>query len=286
MRLLIISHPFPWASGASKRNFEVLKHFKECGHEVTLIFSPFFMKWLIFYIKMQKKDIKWFFDYTDELENKGIVIHHGSKQFIYDIFFSDSSLNWAQKKLFLMSIIFHLAIIDHMISDYMKKYLKDLKRSYDFIYSHHESLDTVMLAHHISGKLNVPFAILLQGEPYKLGYNLIKNKKFSSIKEFTMFILTLFSNFYSYFFYRKAINSRLFTGLLAISPSPIMISGLLDINHKILSPSNAFDHLLLQYRATPLEKENNALFFQDFHPKKEFLSYPLSGKLLSKKSQS
>ncbi len=275
MRLLLISHPFPWASGGGKRNFEVLKHFKECGHEATLVFSPFSMKLQIDIIKKQKKDIQCFFDYVGELEKKGIVIHQGSKQFIYDIFYSDSSPNRAPKILLFISAIFQIFVIDHMISDYIKKYARDLDGSYDFVYAHHENLDVIMLAHRISTKLNVPFVFLLQSEPYKLGYILVKNQKISTLKEFIFFIQAIFLNYSSYFLYHKAMNLPLFKGLFAISPSPVMISGLTGIPHKIINPSNAFDPSLLQYRVNPSGKENYALFFSRFSPEKGIFEIPL-----------
>ncbi len=275
MRLLIISHPFPWSSGAGKRNFEVLNHFAECGHEVTLVFSPFTMKWLVYSLKTRKKDLDCFFRYTSELERRGIVIHPGCMRYISDLFSSDTDTARARKKLFLGSMVFHGSFISHMVSGYAGKYLEDLNGPFDIVYAHHETLDAAMLAYRLSGKLNVPFVFLLHSEPYKPLSTLVKNKKFVSIAEYAYWLAAnLFPNYSTGLFYRKAMNSPLFRGLLAISPSPLIISGLSGIHHKILNPSNAVDPSLLRNRENPAGKEQYAVFFSRFSQEKGIFEIP------------
>ncbi len=162
-----------------------------------------------------------------------------------------------------------------MISGYLKNYLGDLKGPFDVVYAQHETLDAGMLAYRISGKLNVPFVFLLHSEPYTSGYTLLRRKKFVTFREYLFWLSGNFlPNYSTYFFYRKALNSPLFKGLLAISPSPLQISGLSGTKHTILNPSNAFDPSLLRYRENPAGKGDYAIYFSRFSQEKGIFEVP------------
>lgn len=277
MRVLLISHPFPWITGGFKRSYEVLRRSREPGCEITLVLSPAMALDLVHDVLKEQKDPDVVYAVFRELQEEGIRIHPGSLRFIDDLFSHGSKETASARRTFISLIApvipAHIGM-NRLLLRYLRNYLTD-PGSYDLIYSHHECLDTVMLAERLSDQLRIPFIILLHNEPFPPLRRIPKLRPLSSLRDIGALVPALNVNLSVRYIYHRIITSPRFRKFLAISPAPLVIAGLTSAPHTILNPANALnDGLLPESGRTRQEKGNYALCASRFADEKGIFELP------------
>jgi glycosyltransferase involved in cell wall biosynthesis len=274
MKILLISNPFPGVSGGSKRSFEVIKFFHLKNIQCEIIATPQGIKDLLSFRSLypQNNEIK---DFHLDFKEFGIVIHRGSIQFFNEM---EKNRNIKIKKIDILSFVnntFSFIIYPYEIHRYLRNYvkIKDLI-DVDAIYSHHESLDAILLSFYLAKMLNKPLIILLQLEPYKRMKDLFKSQNVKNLRSIFNLIPLTILNLYTRFVYSRLIKLSSFKSFLAISNSPISISGLEKINYQVLHPSNAINPKLINFRILPESKEKCAIFYGRIERDKGALDLP------------
>lgn len=274
MKALIISHPLASLSGGGKRSYETLRHFPQFIEEVVLILSP---QTIIEIIKSSHKNPQQFEELMNSLkllEIEGITVDKGSIKFIHDEMVNIRTKN--NKSIDIIAYfkrLFPYVFYRMLIWKYLKKYFSEIC-NVDFIYSQHETLDSIMLTYIIAKKLNKPFIILLQLEPFRNIEYIVKKKIFNNFFEIVELIPEISLNYSKKIFYKKLIKSKFFKGFLSVSIAPLDISKLYSTPYIILDPGNAFNASLLNFREEKVKKENCAIYFGRITPEKGIFDLP------------
>ncbi len=214
------------------------------------------------------------FETLNTLKNIGITFDEGSIKFINDLI-----KNKKKKKNLKIDIwsylykLFPLFTYNIFIKRYVNNYFKNYKK-FDVVYSQHETLDSVMLAYYIAKKINKPFIILLQLEPYRYIMSYIQNVAINNFHDIVDLLPEINLNYAKILFYQKLSNSKLFKGFLSVSIAPLKISKLNNIPHIILDPGNAFQSSLLNFRKEKFKKNNYAVYFGRLSPEKGIYNLP------------
>jgi glycosyltransferase involved in cell wall biosynthesis len=276
VRLLLISHPFPWITGGFKRSYEVLRRFRQPGCDITLVLSPLMARNLVQDVLREQKDPEVVYSVFRELQELGITVHPGSLRLIDDLFLQHTeTLRTRRTLISLVAPVIPAHIgMSRMLSRYLQNYLQDLG-TYDLIYSHHECLDTAMLAQRLSDQLRIPVVILLHNEPFQPVQRILKIWPISSVKDIAALVPALNMYLSTRYIYHRIITSIRFRRFLAISPAPLVVSGLSSVPHTILNPANALnDGLFLQTGKKWPKKGNYALFASRFADEKGIFELP------------
>jgi glycosyltransferase involved in cell wall biosynthesis len=277
VRVLLISHPFPWITGGFKRSYEILRRISEPGLEITLLLSPQMAHELVADIVREGQDPEIIYSCLREVQAAGVTVHPACFRLIDDLFSRfrrDSSQNRFSWRFVIGPLIPASVGIARLLARYEKQYLQDLG-TYDIIYSHHECLDTAMLAKRLAKRLGIPFVILFQCEPFRRVGRILKIRPVSSLYDIPALIPELNLNLSQRFEYYRILKSPQFKKFLVISPAPLVISGLLSVPHTILQPANALnDNLLSPPAAQSPDKGDYILFASRFCEEKGIFELP------------
>jgi glycosyltransferase involved in cell wall biosynthesis len=285
MRILLISHPFPWVTGGFRRSFEVICRLTAPGFEVTLLLSPLMAKYLVEDVLREQKSPEVVYAFLSTVQKTGVTIHPASLRLISNLISQSQSTVSKQRTWFSLIAPFIPAHIgmSRFLSRYINEYLKEIG-SYDIVYSHHECLDTSMLAQHIAEKYHIPFIILLHNEPYRSVWRILKIRSIRSFGDVAALLPVLNLNVSTWFVYRRICSSPCFREFLAISPSPLILATLTTVRHTILKPANAFRSEILPLSGKNLpEKEDFALFASRFEEEKGIFELLYLWKLIHEK---
>jgi glycosyltransferase involved in cell wall biosynthesis len=277
VRILIISHPFPWVTGGFKRSYEVLRRLSGPGLDITLLLSPAMAYDLVETVTREQQDPERVFASLREVQAAGIALHPASLRLIDDLFtqFRNPSrhhgLSWRSVIGPLIPANIGMA---RLLARFENQYLQDPGK-YDIVYSHHECLDTVMLAQRLAKRLGIPFVILLHNQPFHPVRRILQIHPVASLADIPVLVPELNLNLSRQFVYQRILKSPQFTKFLAISPAPLEISGLSGAPHMILSPANALDDTLIPVPSGLVTKKGDYVIFASrFSEEKGILELP------------
>jgi glycosyltransferase involved in cell wall biosynthesis len=312
---LIVANPFPYIGGAEKRIFEVLKHFNSFGIRPILHIPYTNLLFSMTLGKMNKNvyDMK---NILKELEHSHVVVPSIYYEYIEEKF--ANNIDEKMNSPFRKGIFGALRSLKDSINSFrigalnilhLNFFLRDLKlnnidfKSIDLVYSMQEHSDTVALGAFLAKALHKNFYTLLQLEPFGSFKNLITRDytfrvifcKESITKEFSrLFILTLSSLFRNpKAAYEYANRLKVLKGILSVSQSPLIISGLdswanrRGIPVKILKPANSVNEKLAKYaieknrRSLMNKKEDFAIYYARLNASKGLFEIPYIAKKLS-----
>ena len=312
---LVIGDPFPYGGG-EKHVYETLKHYSEFGISPVLYipFSDLVMH--IFYDEMNRDDVTK--RSLRDLERFDVIIPSIIYDMIEQIYddlssylkpFRKSGLAWiyshikSSLKYNKLNSIYACSFLKNLLSEN-----RDIRNKIEVVYSAHEISSNLLVGNFLARSLRKELYVLLQLEPFTSLRRILLDDWFyrvticreSMVKELIraallMFQITLKNTRSIYY---RVIKEGTLRGLLSVSASPLVLSGLdslsskMGIPTKIVRPSNAVSSELSKYseydeRVKLLEKkEDFAVYFARLRAQKGLLEIPIIAKKLEKNGYS
>jgi len=318
---LIVANPFPYGGGG-KRAFEVLKNFS--NFNITpILYTPYTD--LLFSLALERahydKNAYTINNVLKELERSHVIIPPIYYKYVEKLekladYFNEKILFSPLKKGVFSalkylkdSINFHRNVyfknilhLNHFLREFQ---LNDIGiRNIDLVYSMHELPSTVAMGAFLAKTFHKSFYTLLQLEPFKSIKNFItEDYTFRIIfsrealsKELSRLFILILSSFFRNpkRAYEYANSLKVFRGILAVSSSPLITSGLdtwankRGILVRILKPANSVNEKLAGYvieknrRHLISKKEDFAIFYARLNSSKGLIEIPYIAKKLER----
>jgi len=308
---LVLGNPFPY-EGGGRHVYETLKYYNELG-VLPILCVPF--SDLIMNVFLDETNGN---DTTkrslQNLERFGVIIPniiYDTIEQIYDNLasylepFMKKGLAWTYYRM-KRSLEYSKLNAVHAYS-FLNSILRENKRILDkveVVYSAHEISSNLLVGNFLARSLSKKFYVLLQLEPFTSLQKAIFDDWFyrvtickeNEVKELARIVLLILQitleNTRS--IYYRAIKEGTLRGLLSVSASPLILSGLdslsskMGIPVKIVRPSNAVSSELSKYsryneRIKLLErKEDFAVYFARLRAQKGLLEIPMIAKNLER----
>lgn len=313
---LIIGNPFPYGGGM-RHVFETIKHYSELGVS-PILYIPFSdLITNIFLDEVNRSDTTR--RSLRDLERFNVMIPNVIYDLIEQIYDNISSYLEPLSKKGLAWTYYHMKRsleysrklnLIHAYS-FLKNLLcedKSIRNKIEIVYSAHEILSNFLVGNFLARSLGKEFYVLLQLEPFaplrKVLFDdwfyRVTIRKESTTKELIRVVLLMFQIAFNNTrsVYHRAIRDGSLGGLLSVSASPLVISGLdslcsrMGIPTKIIKPSNAVSSEIGKYskydeRVKLLEgKEDFAVYFARLHAQKGLLEIPMIAKMLERNGYS
>jgi len=308
---LIIGNPFPYGGG-EKHVYETLKHYNEFNIS-PILYVPFSDLIIhILYDEINRNDVTK--RSLRDLEQFGVIV----PSFIYDMIeqiydylphyleiFRKKGLAWAYS--YMKNLIKYNKLDVTYAYSFLKNLLcgdRDIKNRIEIVYSGHEIASDLLVGSFLARSFSKELYVLLQLEPftplrkvllddwlYRVGF--YKENIIRHLVRATLLILQVILRNTKSIYYRL-IKEGTLRGLLSVSASPLVLSGLDSISSKmripvkIIKPSNAVSNELSKYsgygeRIKLLEKkEDFAVYFARLRAQKGLLEIPMIAKNLER----
>jgi len=312
---LVLGNPFPYGGGG-KHVFNTLKHYNELGI-IPILYTPLSdLIMNIFLDEVSRNDTTK--KSLQDLERFDVII----PSIIYDIIeqiyddlasylesFMKRGLAWTYHRM-KRSLKYKKLNLMHAYS-FLKNLLsenKNIVNKIEVVYSPHELSSSLLVGHFLARSLNKEFYVLLQLEPFISLQKAIFDDWFyhvtickeSTVKELIRAILLMLQTILesTRSTYHRAIKDGVLRGLLSVSASPLVLSGLdylsskMGISTRIVKPSNAVSNELAKYseyneRVKLLEKkEDFAVYFTRLRAQKGLFEIPMIAKKLERNGYS
>jgi len=312
---LVLGNPFSyWGSG--RHVYETLKHYNELGVIPILCvpFSDLIMNVFLDEVNKNNTTMKSLRD----LEHSDVIVPnmiYDTIEQIYDNLasylepFMKKGLAWTYHRM-KRSLEYNKLNSVHAYS-FLKNILcenKSIVDKIEVVYSAHEISSNLLVGNFLARSLSKEFYVLLQLEPFTSLQKAIFDDWFyrvtickeSAVKELARIVLLILQitleNTRSVYY--RAIKEGTLRGLLSVSASPLILSGLdslsskMGIPVKIVRPSNAVSSELGKYskyneRIKLLEKkEDFAVYFARLRAQKGLLEIPMIAKNLERNGYS
>ena len=308
---LVIGNPFPYGGG-KRHVYETLKYYSELGIS-PILYVPFSDLIIhIFYDIVSRDDVTR--KSLRDLERSDVIVPN----FIYDMIeqiydnlphylenFGKRGLAWACShmkssiKYDKLNSIYAYLFLKNLLSEN-----KDIVNKIEIVYSGHEIASNILVGNFLARSLGKKLYVLLQLEPFTSLRKILLDDWFyrvaiyeeNMLKELARAILLILQialrNTKS--IYHRLINEKILGGLLSVSASPLILSGLDSLSSKtgipvkIIKPANAVPEELSKYskyseRVKLLErKEDFAIYFARLRAQKGLLEIPMIAKKLER----